>query len=45
MEDIAQVVRMSSDKGVNVPQLVGDDDGNIIVKTYEWLEMMMGTLL
>ena len=36
MEDIAQVVRKSSDKGVNVPQLVGDHDGNIIVKTYDW---------
>ena len=36
MEDIAQVLRKSSDKGVNVPQLVGDHDGNIIVKTHDW---------
>ena len=36
MADIVEVVRKSSQTGVNLSQLVGDDDGNVIVPTYDW---------
>lgn len=36
MQDIVGVVNNSSQQGVNVPQLVEDDDGNVIVPTYAW---------
>jgi len=36
MQDIVNVIHKSSEKALNLPQLVGDEDGKVIVPTYDW---------
>ena len=36
LADIADVVQRSSEKKVNLPQLLGDEDGKQYVPTYDW---------
>ena len=37
LDDISNVVRESTEKsGINVPQLVGDQSGQVLVRTYDW---------
>ena len=36
MQDIVKIVEKSSEKAINVAQLVGSDDGEVIVPTYDW---------
>jgi len=36
LADIEEVVRLSTVTGVNKPQLVGSEDGTVIVPTYDW---------
>nr|XP_054760240.1 uncharacterized protein LOC129266415 [Lytechinus pictus] len=40
LEDIANVVRQSSTKGINVPVIVGDESGNRQVPTYQWQDFL-----
>ena len=36
LEDIVEVVKASTVKGTNVPQLCGNEQGEVYVKTYDW---------
>ena len=40
LADIAAVVHSSSEKGVNVPQLVGKESGKQYMPTYSWKEFL-----
>ena len=36
LSDLCNVVSESTVKGINIPQLVGTEDGKVIVSTYDW---------
>ncbi|KAJ8018737.1 hypothetical protein HOLleu_43109 [Holothuria leucospilota] len=38
--DIQEAVRSSSYQNINIPQLVGSEDGQVLVNTYNWQEFL-----
>ena len=41
LEEMVGVVRDSTSTGVNIPQLVGDEAGNLYVQQYDWQSFLM----
>ena len=44
LEEFAQVVRDSSQSGVNIPSKVDLEDGTVLVKTYDWQAFLLKAL-
>ena len=40
LSDLEKVCRTSTTTGVNIPQLVGSEDGDVYVPTYNWHEFL-----
>ena len=40
LNDIADVVSKSTERKINIPQLVGREDGTVIVPTYDWVSFL-----
>ena len=40
LKDIADVVENSTQKGINIPQLVGNEAGEVFVPVYNWVKFL-----
>lgn len=41
LKDISDVVENSTQQGINIPQLVGDESGKVFIPVYDWVNFLL----
>ena len=42
LNELSDCIKASTRNGINIPQLVGDEKGNVFVPTYDWQQFFKG---